>query len=693
MKILCAALIGLVVVASFAPPAAASLRDRLPEDAYGYMAVRDVPEFLEKVRASKLYQGLVKSGILQMVLAAPQFAEAREVWSTCVAPLGEVFRGEVAFAVLPAEPGDAEPRMLAVAEVDEAAYDAYFESAIQPLLGTAGVESEQLEAGGLSMLRITPNPEDEDDVLVLAMADGLFTMAESAETVAAFVRGPGRARLARTEGYTAFRAIAGQCDIEAYADVGRILDDVLGDEDSEGAAVVERLGLRRLRWAGWATWMRGDGSLSLFRVESASPPGGILRALRSTGAPRRSARLVPGDAHLYFAIDATSVADLYDGLVETIVAAGGMSREDVESDLGVDELGMALGFDLREKILPALGGELAIALKAPAKPFPPRLPAVAVFIEVTDRAVIERLMAELVEILTALAPEGTEPVRTRYEGTEVISLTVQPGIAPAYAFTDRFLVVGMSESVVKSILGTAPDESLAEAEAFRTVLEQVEGGAAVTVYGDYVGFAKAMMSSGAALAPEGAPPASVLSMLGVDDEVAMHFAWSLAVDGRGVTCRSYSELMPINPFSAIMAGMLLPALARARENARCAASMNNAREIVMAITCRAAEDDVLPERLSDLAREGYISDPEVFVHPANRAKAALIDFDKPETVDEYSDYELVLKGVDLNTLAGKDPSRIVLLREKRQFRKGGRVVVYLDGHAKFVLEEPEGEEE
>ena len=96
---------------------------------------------------------------------------------------------------------------------------------------------------------------------------------------------------------------------------------------------------------------------------------------------------------------------------------------------------------------------------------------------------------------------------------------------------------------------------------------------------------------------------------------------------------------------------------------------------------------MLPERLSDLVREELLPPtPDLFVHPRG-TDPGLIDFDRLETIDEHSDYELVLKGVRYDDI--EDPATTVLLREKRPFDGRGRLVAYLDGHVELVADEPE----
>lgn len=349
---------------------------------------------------------------------------------------------------------------------------------------------------------------------------------------------------------------------------------------------------------------------------------------------------------------------------------------------------------LRDDLLPALGSELAVAVKAPAQDRLGRMPEVVVLVQVRNEATVAGLMQRLTEMVAKALPEEAAPTKSMHNGVAIISVPVRPGVSMAYAFKDGFLVLGMSRASVARVLDTAPEASLAEAEAFQSVLERVGGAGALTAYGDYVGFGKALFSAGIALDPDGPRSGKMmLSMLWVKSEgVTARFGHAFSVDAHGGTVRAYSETGPFNPLGAIGAGMVLPAVARARSQARIVASMSNERQIALALMAYSADhDDMLPDRLSELVEGNYISGMSAFVHPAG-TNPRLLDPDKPETIDEHSDYELMLGGVDLDTLSGENFSEIVLLREKRQFTKGGRAVCYLDGHVVFVPGEPQAPE-
>jgi len=135
------------------------------------------------------------------------------------------------------------------------------------------------------------------------------------------------------------------------------------------------------------------------------------------------------------------------------------------------------------------------------------------------------------------------------------------------------------------------------------------------------------------------------------------------------------------PVMAILAGMLLPALAMARAEARQVKCMANVR--IMLTACHdyaAAHDDALPTELADL--QPYL--------PSSNSLIC------PETADESEpSYELALQEGDAaaavsNLKLSELPPETVILREKQPNHVRGRVVGHADGSVEVVQDDPDG---
>jgi prepilin-type processing-associated H-X9-DG protein len=123
---------------------------------------------------------------------------------------------------------------------------------------------------------------------------------------------------------------------------------------------------------------------------------------------------------------------------------------------------------------------------------------------------------------------------------------------------------------------------------------------------------------------------------------------------------------------AMMAGMLLPALARAREEARKAVCKSNLKNIGLCVMMYAQDNDnKLPEKLSQLYPE-YVKDLSLFVCPSSGKTIASAD-----QIDTETPYVLV-PGVALGG------GTAVLVYEKRGMHEGGTNVLFADGHVEWV---------
>ncbi len=128
---------------------------------------------------------------------------------------------------------------------------------------------------------------------------------------------------------------------------------------------------------------------------------------------------------------------------------------------------------------------------------------------------------------------------------------------------------------------------------------------------------------------------------------------------------------------AILAAILLPALARAREAARRASCQNNLKQIGIATKMFAGEhQNAMPTSFNDLYPE-FITDPIVFICPSDPEQMEPGDLDD---IDSWTAYEIVPGATDDG---GAD---VAYVQEKSDqvHIPDGRNTLYCDGHVEFV---------
>jgi prepilin-type N-terminal cleavage/methylation domain-containing protein/prepilin-type processing-associated H-X9-DG protein len=177
------------------------------------------------------------------------------------------------------------------------------------------------------------------------------------------------------------------------------------------------------------------------------------------------------------------------------------------------------------------------------------------------------------------------------------------------------------------------------------------------------------------------------------------------------------ELLVVIAIINILAGMLLPSLTRAREQARRAACLNNLRNIGQALTMYAGENDGYfpPENSSpqnardlDLLYPYYLSNAEIFWCPSDAAKPKVdtsgwVMTDRADCSYGYlgevqqpggkiglrrdSDPEFVRIGSELvqtPPLAGDDGCGLGTMTAERPNHTGGGNLLYVDGRVRYT---------
>lgn len=415
------------------------------------------------------------------------------------------------------------------------------------------------------------------------------------------------------------------------------------------------------------------GSLSLI---TSGRPGGFLSLAAQAPAGLTTARYVPGDYSLYARLRFSNFSEACEQVKATLGQVAGEEAVEGIADF-LEMFRETTGFDFEEDLLGSLGGEVAIAVAVPERL---RIPDGVALLEVKNRAKVEKIIGKMLP-----GPAGETHT---YEDVTIRTARVGPLMA-AYGFVDEYLVLGTDVSVVKSVVEAANDgRALTENPAFRSAFGRLgEGGHVLYLdIGSALPLYLSAISHAAAQWTEDPPSAGfepptwetmgkvLMSPLLTD----VILACSVSGDEESVTLRGYSTFSGtyrLMAGSSVMAGMMLPALSRARESARRAACLNNLKQLVLAEKMYSADhQDKFSERLSDLYPD-YVTSLEVFTCPSAGAPTIT----RKEDIDSLTSYVL-RKG-----LTEAVPSDEVLIYEKPGNHPGeGGNVAYVDGHVKWL---------
>ncbi|MCK5644575.1 MAG: hypothetical protein KAJ19_27505, partial [Gammaproteobacteria bacterium] len=416
-------------------------------------------------------------------------------------------------------------------------------------------------------------------------------------------------------------------------------------EVSQLRKVIDALGIGKMTAVAGCTRIVDRGMYTKTRLFTPAPHKGLLMPLAGPPLTEADLACVPEDADFVGAIR-LSPESLWAEIQQILrdidpQVEADLLREvaDIDNDLGIsisDDLLANLGDTIVLSSAPSQGGFLTGTL---------------LNISVKDANKLSTAVAKVEAYLKdkLAAPEG-QPSETTIETTkagrtEIHYLASTAGfpwpVAPAWAIhKDKLYLAGWPQVIATTIAnGSASTPIIADAD-FRKVRARIAENASVLCYLNSPKIARQTYPSAlvfwtlganamAGKIPVKAKP-SWLPALSTLEKYLWPEILAVSANAQGITLESYGSL-PISGAtfmslgSPLSAAALIPALHRARENAKRTVSASNLKTVGYAVFLyREDHDDQPPESLDDVA--SYLGSTDPFVSPlSGRKPPKLVD--------------------------------------------------------------------
>jgi hypothetical protein len=405
-------------------------------------------------------------------------------------------------------------------------------------------------------------------------------------------------------------------------------------EAGKVAAVMSMIGLDTVPYGVLTVQGKGPEGAAVLTLKLAENQGGVLGLLPPVAAQMPA--LVPAGSSASLALNWGDAGAFLAGLRKLHVGPAGAQGPSVGDQL--DAMTAASGITL-DALAAQLGAGAAVFLPAPGADNMISREDVTFVLHLKDAAGFRAGLE------TSIKSMGQGLVPATFDGTEMLQMMMPPAYMK---FMDDRLVIGASPGAVNRYLKA--QFPAAGAEPAGALVARLDAGLLMTSY------------------PK--PESGVKVYL------------TLLRDGRDLKLSvSYKDFTPASisraytGYMAVMAAMLMPALAKARDQAQKASGMNNMHQIGIAIAMyRAEHADQFPPDLEALVESAFLDDPKLFVDPA----------DKDPQVRGKKGYRYSYEYA--GPLPKDVPPNFIVLYSRKGVDTGGRNALYVDGAVEFLPE-------
>lgn len=557
--------------------------------------------------------------------------------------------------------------------------------------GAIGLAAQKLQIAGLDATQLGPGP----DGLCFGLRDEFLFFSSSRATLERALAA-NTPKLAAQASFQAAAASSGSPVALLLYDHATVMERFGAEMPPEARALAGALGLNGVRGVGMRLGAKGRALVGSIVVHTTGERRGLIRAWAGAPADRALLKLAPRDAGLAW-ITSTDPTALYDLVIEVFASVAGQGAVNET----IAELTRQAGFSLRDDLFGSLAPGTLITTSGKSL-----LPPLIVSQRLKDGerfdGAMTKLVAQLHRVLKAEDEEAGAELRTIAFGGHTIRYLATPGIgvplAPCYARHGGRVIFALTPIHLKDYLAflDAGEPSILEDPGFQQMAALVPKDATSIAYSD---FGEAFVSGYAILGPlltlvhaiPGNPVPIDLANLPSIRTVRKHMfpaiSYSYGTDNLVVSeTHSPIGVSAIGPAPALFllgvgAGFALPAVASARGAARNAVSINNLRQVSMALILYDQDRGALPVNLGALLDAKVIEDPKLLVAPDDPAPPQVGG--KPCSYVYFLDGHL---GAKLRLGEIDDPARTPVVWERQPFRQGRRAVAFADAHVEAMTE-------
>ena len=487
-----------------------------------------------------------------------------------------------------------------------------------------------------------------------------------------------------TPGY--FRAVPGTDDaLAVHCDLSAIINIVMGIAQSEGAdeeialirTVLRDLGLDEIKGISARLGFAGPDVVSNSLVEIPAPRRGLF------------ANLKPINMAMFDAVDAgamnTSAVNcdlggMYDTVLGAIKTAA--SEDFAEIEQGIAAVESQLKFKIRQGLLESLSGEMVIYSLPSGVSTQSPMGGFVIVAGLKDAALWDQSMGALGEFAAGVSG-GMVQISSQQQGgrtvhTWAIAPLAMAQIMPTWTVVGDKTVIGSSPAILSGAVKQLDSgaKSIRTTEGFITATAELPGNVISLRYCDSKLQFKQLMTALQQFWPMATMFAAKaemklpvilpdLSHIAEDMGSSCQYSW---FDGRGLRSRyrgpGLEPGLGAVAGGAVGAGVLMPALARARQQARHVVSMSNLKQLGLAIIMYADDHDgKFPKSIEQVW--DYHRTQKILESPLKP-----VGFDGPSYI--Y---------IEGHSIDAKSPAGQILVYENPEYLRDEITVVFLDGHA------------